>query len=134
MRPEIQRLVVEKERLQQAIADLENQLSGLKGELSGIQRAMALVSGTEPEVVTATPKRERARNVKETVLGVVQASSPDGINVNQLLERAAREGNHLERGTVSSLLSRFKREGVLDMKDGKYFIPAVQPSEPRMFN
>jgi cell division septum initiation protein DivIVA len=128
MKVEVSKLLSEKEKLRAEIAALQNQLAGKKGELSGIERAISLVSGddAESEAIPAPEKRERARNVKETVLNAVEGAGQHGITVNQLLERTQREGKHLDRGTVSSMLSRFKRDGVLSMVDGKYSL-AIRP-------
>lgn len=122
MKEEIKKLEEERSRLDARIAELENNLFSLKGERSGLDRALAILAGRETAAET-TPRKERARGVKETVLAAVQNAGKDGITVGQLLDRTQREGIHLERGTVSSLLSRFKREGVLEMEDGRYFIP-----------
>jgi predicted nucleic acid-binding Zn-ribbon protein len=127
MKPEIQRLNEERDRLVREIVALQNQLTG-------IERAIALVSG---EIVEPSPvKRERTRGVKEAVLGAVEGAGGMGINVNELMQRTEREGVHLERGTVSSLLSRFKREGVLSMKDGRYYVVPASEKEAReaLFN
>lgn len=129
MKIEVQKLADEGARLEQEINQLETQLAGKRGELAGIKRAVALVTGQEAEVTSAPPPRkERARNVKETVLSALEGAGPTGLTVNQLLERTERDGAHLERGTVSSLLSRFKREGLLMLEDGRYFIaPKTAP-------
>jgi hypothetical protein len=42
--------------------------------------------------------------------------------VSELLAAALQENIHLERATVSSLLSRYKRGNLLDMKEGRYFL------------
>ena len=129
MKAEVQKLEAEKARLKGEIEALERRADRLRGEMIGIERAIALVGGSPSPGAEDPVKRERARNVKETVLTAVQAAGPQGINVNQLLERTEREGVHLERGTVSSLLSRFKREGILAMTDGRYFVPTAEMQE-----
>lgn len=101
---------------------LAKQIEALTYELRGMDRAIAAMKGEVSAPQEAPERRTRARNVKETVLALVQKAGHEGLNVNELLLSAQREKIHLERGTVSSLLSRFKRENVLDMKDGRYFL------------
>lgn len=119
---EMQRLREERERL-------ARQIEALQSELRGLDRAIALVSG---ESVTADPTQGRIkpRNVKDTVLGLVADAGPKGLTVHQVLDAATKKNVQLERGTVSSLLSRLKRENTLDMKDGAYFVRAPAQAEP----
>lgn len=126
MRDEIKKLEEERSRLDEQIAELEHKLHGLKSERAGFDRALNMLAGKD--VATQdVPRKERAKGVKETVLAAVQAAGGWGITVSQLMERAEREGRALDRGTVSSLLSRFKREGVLEMKEGRYYVPQHPP-------
>jgi len=131
MREEIKRLMEERARLDAQIQDLEHKLHGLKGERAGFDRALKMLGGQE-SAADQPIRKERARGVKETVLAAVQNAGSAGLTVSQLLERTEREGVHLERGTVSSLLSRFKREQILDMEDGKYFVPSREKSEEEL--
>jgi predicted transcriptional regulator of viral defense system len=59
----------------------------------------------------------------------VQNAGSQGINANGVIDNAKSIGVHLDRGSVSSLLSRLKREGVLSMVDGRYFVPTPSPSQ-----
>jgi hypothetical protein len=70
----------------------------------------------EPKI---TPRAPRA-NVKQTVLGLLEQSGKDGINATMAVELAGRQGISLERGTVSSLLSRLKNEGVVAYDNSVY--------------
>jgi len=115
----MKKLIAERERLKAQIEALQNQLKGL-------DTAISLLNGDDKGETTNAPPRARARNVKDIVLLIVQDAGSKGISVNDLLERAQKNGVHLERGTVSSLLSRMKRESVLDMEDGRYFVPTAR--------
>ena len=113
-------------RLQEERERLLAQMEALRNQIVGIDRAIAVMEGTE---FSPLKERQRARshNVKDTVLGLVSAAGSAGLSVNQVLDGAKVKGIVLDRGTVSSLLSRLKRENTLDMKDGRYFIrPPVQ--------
>jgi hypothetical protein len=111
---QMKKLIEERERL-------VKQIEALHGELRGMDRAISVMKG-EAASPQEAERKPRTRNVKETVLSLVQKAGHEGLNVNELLIAAQRENIHLERGTVSSLLSRFKRENVLDMRDGRYFL------------
>jgi hypothetical protein len=114
----------ERERLRAKMEALENQILG-------IDRAIAILEGTEhrgPE----ERHRDRSRNVKDTVLGLISDAGEGGLSVNQVLDKARTKSIDLDRGTVSSLLSRLKREQTLDMKDGQYFVRPPGPSAARI--
>jgi hypothetical protein len=124
-RQDMNKLVEERERLRQKIEALQNQLLG-------IERAISLLDGTASDIngVASTGGRERSRNVKDTVLGLLTETGQGGLSVTQVLELARRKGAHIERGSVSSLLSRLKREGILDFNDGSYSIKRPQKEAP----
>lgn len=121
----MQKLIEERDRLRSQIDALQNQLLG-------IERAIVLLEGgTLPSGGQASNK-ERARNVKDTVLGLLAEAGDVGLSVTRVLEIAQARGVNVERASVSSLLSRLKREGVLDMNDGKYSVQKPVPREPRL--
>ena len=111
------------EKLNQERERLRRQIEALQGELRGIERAIALVSNNAADQQAAPIERGRSKNVKETVLTLVQEAQQTGLTVSELIDMAVKRGNHLERGTVSSLLSKFKRDGIFDMTDGRYRFP-----------
>jgi hypothetical protein len=121
------------EQMKKLIEDrdrLAKQIETLTWELKGMDRAIAAMRGEAASPQEKGGERKpRTRNVKETVLSLVQRAGQEGLNVNELLIAAQRENVHLERGTVSSLLSRFKRDSVLDMKEGRYFLSRPTMSE-----
>lgn len=63
----------------------------------------------EPKVKLRAPRS----NVKQTVLALLEAAGAAGINAAMAVEKTAKEGIAMDRGTVSSLLSRLKNEGVV---------------------
>jgi hypothetical protein len=120
------------EQMKKLIEDrdrLAKQIETLTWELKGMDRAIAAMKGETPSPQEGGERKQRTRNVKETVLSLVQRAGQGGLNVNELLIAAQRENVHLERGTVSSLLSRFKRDSVLEMKEGRYFLSRPAASE-----
>src|SRR5262249_262638 len=112
----MEKLIAERERLRKQIEALQN-------ELKGLERAIAVLGADAVgQYGDASAIRERGRKVKGTILSLVENAGPTGINVNGVLDAAKAKGVRLERGTVSSLLSRLKRESILGMTAGKYFV------------
>jgi len=121
----MQKLREERDRLLREIEALRNQLIAT-------ERALAIVEGTAFPQPEPRP-RERARNVKDTVLGMLAEAGERGLSVNQILDIAKAKGTDLDRGSVSSLLSRLKRESTLDMKEGQYFVRPPMSAADRPF-
>src|ERR1700730_8612463 len=123
---QMKRLQDERDRLVAQMEALRSQMEALRNQVIGIDRAIAVLDGTEFKAPDYRP-RDRTRNVKDTVLGLLASAGQPGLTVNQVLDGARNKGVQLDRGTVSSLLSRLKRENFLDMKDGHYFVrPPIQ--------
>lgn len=123
---QMKRLQDERDRLVTQMEALRSQMEALRNQVIGIDRAIAVLDGTEFKAPD-DHRRERTRNVKDTVLGLLASAGQPGLSVNQVLDGARNKGVRLDRGTVSSLLSRLKRENILDMKDGQYFVrPPIQ--------
>jgi hypothetical protein len=121
----MKRLHDERDRLVAQMEALRSQMEALRNQVVGIDRAIAVLDGTEFKAPDRP--RDRTRNVKDTVLGLLASAGQPGLSVNQVLDGAQNKGVRLDRGTVSSLLSRLKRENILDMKDGQYFVrPPIQ--------
>lgn len=120
---QMRKLVELKERIQGQIGQHQRTIEALQNQLLGVDaslKALGTNGGASP------PPR---RNVKRTVMEVVQDAGKAGVTSFEVVERAAAKGRQLERGSVSSLLSRFKREGALTF-DGERYYPAV-PSAPQ---
>ncbi|MGJ0503286.1 MAG: hypothetical protein ACR65X_05960 [Methylocystis sp.] len=128
----MQKLREERDRLLRETETKRQEYEASRNQLLAIERAIAIVEGTEfKEPVTKT--RERARNVKDTVLGMLAEAGERGLSVNQILDIAKNKGIDLDRGSVSSLLSRLKRESTLDMKEGQYFVRPPARTAERQF-
>lgn len=90
--------------LDQALREVEK----IKAQESLILDMMREARG-EPKVKPRAPRS----NVKQTVIELLEAAGADGTNASMAVEQAAKVGISVERGTVSSLLSRLKSEGVV---------------------
>ena len=80
----------------------------------------------EPKVKLRAPRS----NVKQAVLDLLENAGADGLNAALAVEAAAKAGVTLERGTVSSLLSRLKNEGIVTHEDGLYRLAGPMQDAP----
>lgn len=110
----LQKLEAEKNRLVRQIEALQN-------EVRGLERAIALCGADVAE------KRERHKNVKGTVIKLVQDAGLIGMSAAEVVVEAEKRGIHLEKATVASNLSRLKLDGQLEIRDGKYIYRAPSP-------
>lgn len=109
---------------------LRAEYEAAKARLDEVERLVRMFSGVEPTNPPAPYERPRRGIIQNTVLGIVTEAGTRGVTVNELIEAAAnKRGMTLDRGTVSSLLSRFKRDNVM-MYDGSRYI-MKQHSGPR---
>jgi len=98
-----------RDRIKQQIADLTI-------ELRGVENALRAASG---EIDKETARKPRS-NVKQIILQLLQEVGETGLNANTAVEIASRRNERLERPTVSSLLSRFKAEGLVSYDGNVY--------------
>lgn len=119
----LNRLTSERDRLN---AEVE----AIKARIEGLNFAIATIEGDAPTTRPttrangATAPRKRGKNVKATVLAIVERSALAGVTAADVLAGAERMGNPLERTSVSTLLSNLKRAGVLEYKGDRYRMKA----------
>jgi hypothetical protein len=102
--------------LQEQEADYSRQIDELKIKLETVRESIRRAKG-EPEPKSA--RGRRGLNVKSYLLQLLEQQGPMGLNANQAVELAAKDNKVFERGTVSSLLSRFK--GDVAYYDGQVY-------------
>lgn len=104
------------------MARISNQMKMLEERLEQVRREMEKLKAQETLLLdmireaSGEPKvkpRAPRSNVKQTVLALLESVGATGLNATTAVEMAAKDGMSLERGTVSSLLSRLKNEGVV---------------------
>lgn len=111
---EMQLLVEQRDRLLREIEAIKNKVAGL-------EMAISLLSGEDHPSAHATEPRRQ--NVKATVLDLLREVGTTGLNATSAVEIARRRGILLDRGTVSSLLSRLKRDEVVAYDGERYRLP-----------
>ena len=113
------------ERRRQIDAEI-NQLMTRRAEVD----LMLARSRGEAETTPANaPPPGRRRNVKKTVMELVDMAGSAGVTAAEVVDRARTIGRELDRGSVSSLLSKFKSQGVLTF-DGERYYPASKSPSP----
>lgn len=111
--------------IQEAIARLEAERiafnSRIDGRIEGLREALQIQGGSPPVVVQAEErKRTRRGNLKETVLALAEEVAAQGMNAEECISLAKAKGIDLVPGSVSSLLSRLKTDGVLFFDGQRY--------------
>lgn len=120
--------------IQERLAKKQEEMRILQGQISLLED---MLKETGVEVPTETPVRTRAprSHVKNTVLNLLKEVGASGLNAAIAVDAAAKKGTKLERGSVSSLLSRLKEDGVVTYDGDRYklkeFEAPNRPSEDR---
>ena len=108
--------------------ELEKEIRDAQQRLEGVKMAIAALEGHS--VTTTKPRRAPRSNVKQCVLQMLSDAGGEGIQATEAVDIAEkRYGVHLERGSVSSLLSRLKRDGVVTYEDGLYKLRKIVGSD-----
>ena len=106
-----------------------NQMEALRNQVAGLELAIALLSEEEPtqrRPVEAASGGE-SDNVSDLLRVLLQDAGARGINARLAVELAARRGVDLNRSSVSSLLSRMKRDGKLSYQSKRYILKEFAP-------
>ncbi len=108
--------------LQERLDSIMRELDRAMREVEKIKAQEALIRDMIREANGESSVKSRAprSNVKQAVLDLLEKVGSAGLNASMAVDMAASEGLALERGTVSSLLSRMKNEGVVIYENGLY--------------
>lgn len=104
--------------IEEAIIRLETEKAAfnarIDGRIEGLREALRLQGGgptTAP--IPATRGRARRGNLKETVLSLAEEVADRGLTADGCIAMAKERGIDLVPGSVSSLLSRLKNDGIM---------------------
>ncbi|WP_281840714.1 hypothetical protein [Sinisalibacter aestuarii] len=113
------------------MADLRMRLEVIQRDIEKLKAQETLLLEMLQEV-PAAKKGGRARkgSVKQTVIDLLTEVGSKGLNANSALDLAKGKGIELERGSVSSLLSRLKHDGVVVYDDDVYRLTEFANQEP----
>jgi hypothetical protein len=101
------------------------ELEALKNKISGLDLAIQLITQADRPAAAPAERLERSdrgAGITTTIQRLLVAAGDTGINAEEAVEIAAREGIALNRSSVSSLLSRMKRAGDIEYVDKKYVL------------
>lgn len=114
--------VTELKMLADQRARLMSEMEALRNKIAGLDMAIALLRGDQSEEGVPSPsKRAKRGNVKEAVLDLISESGEAGLSATDCVAAArASRGLDLDRGSVSSLLSRLKKDEVLFYDGERY--------------
>lgn len=107
-----------KQRLIQQRDQLLTEIEALRNKVAGLEMAIALFD--DDRTTPALPERRRRSGIKDTVLDLLNEVGTTGLNGAVAVEIAERRGIHLDRQSVSSLLSRLKADGVAVYEGQRY--------------
>ncbi len=114
-----------------SMKSLQERLSAIQLEIDKLEAQKALINDMIREAKGEPKAKPRAprSNVKKTVLELLEKVGEDGLNAVIAVEMAENAGVHLERGSVSSILSRLKNDAVITY-DGERYRLLGRPSGP----
>jgi hypothetical protein len=98
---------------------LLRQRESIDNQIVGIERAIALV-GDDDSSESQRSGKPRRTATKTIVLDLLRDTGTTGLNAQGAVDLANNRGITLDRASVSSLLSRLKRDGILSFDGEKY--------------
>jgi hypothetical protein len=120
-------------KLREQLLRVENAIRDLEGERKGLKLALSVMTDEIVDEDTSTAVTSRQRRLrtplKETVLRMLSENAERGLVAIDIVDLAKANGQELDRNSVSSLLSRFKKDGVVEHRNGRYYLPAPFPRE-----
>lgn len=116
-----QRLIEQRDRL---LVEME----ALRNRVAGLEMAIALFDGDGEASAPSSSKRRSG--MKDTVLDLLNEVGTTGLNGAIAVEIAERRGMHLDRQSVSSLLSRLKADAIVVYEGQRYKLKQFAGSAP----
>jgi hypothetical protein len=100
---------------------MEAELEALRNKLAGIRIAIDVLEDNGQDNDDAGEGgRTRRGAVKEALYALLKEAGKTGLNALTAVEMARKRGMELDRNTVSSTLSRMKKDGALDHDGERY--------------
>lgn len=113
------------QKLYATLAELEAEIEALRNKRAGVQLAIDVLERDDADE-DAGDETGRARRgaVKEALFTLLRAAGDTGLNAASAVEMGKQRGIDLDRATVSSTLSRMKRDGAVDHDGERYRLKA----------
>ena len=96
---------------------LQAEIEALRNKVEGLEIAIKLISDDTPQTSFASEGRPR---VSETIVDLLRTAGENGLKPREAIELAERNGKHLNRGSVYSLLNRMERTGIVVHENARY--------------
>ena len=113
-----------KQKLLEQRDQLLREIEAMKNKVVGLEMAINLIDSDSRTEITQPVMRDSGRvNVKATILDLLKEAGTTGMNAATAVETASRRGIALDRASVSSLLSRLKKEGTIVHDGERYKLP-----------
>ena len=110
-----------KERLIQERDELIRRREAIENQILGIERAISLIGRQESGDLDSEPLKTGTRaNTKMIVLDLLKEAGTTGLNAQTAVALAEKRGVNLDRASVSSLLSRLKRDEIVTYDNERY--------------
>lgn len=109
--------------------ELAAEIEALKYRLEGLDEAMELLQVDGNNAASEGTRRKR-ESVKPVLIDLLQEVGGHGLNAVIAVGVASKRGLALDRNTVSSLLSRLKRDGIVEFDGHRYRLKGLIPEEP----
>lgn len=106
---DMQRLIAQRDQLLK-------EMEALRNKVSGIELAISLL---ESDAVVK-PSGKRQAGLKALILGMLEEVGTTGLNAASAVEMANRRGVTIQAGSVSSTLSRFKKDELVAYDGDRY--------------
>jgi hypothetical protein len=103
-------------------AELVAEIEALQNKMLGLDMAIALFDGEDTLPVATGPGIPPARRqtAEHLLLELLREAGSAGLNAYIVADIAARRGVRVNRSSMSSMLSRMKRDGLLVYEDARY--------------
>ncbi|MGC9418513.1 MAG: hypothetical protein ACP5EN_06015 [Rhodovulum sp.] len=100
--------------------DMQSRLDSIEREIEKLTAQKEIIlemMGAQPD---EPQKRAKKGSVKAAVLRLLEEAGERGLNANQAVTRGKERGIDLDRGSVSSLLSRLKSDEIVAHDGERY--------------
>ncbi len=125
-----------RDQLLAKIAPLQKQIKDAQQEIYGFQSQVAAYDKCL-EIIGEMPEEKKVRQRQPTkafIISTLEAQAANGATVNEILDIAGKQGHVLKRDTVSSLVSRFKTDGIVGHENGRYYMIQYMVKHPPVYD
>ena len=101
---------------------LQLELDALQNKIRGLEFAIELITDEARKQESPTSPKGRERGITETIRSLLRDAGSSGLSPQMAVELAAARGQALNPTSVSSLLSRMKRDGQVAYRRKRYVL------------